>query len=259
MRLPTNSERMKPLNQPQDSMILADTSPLDEVCQYLAECAGRVSSAANVTRVSARSLAQSTATKTSRTAQTFAVVVSGATKFAGSKAKQAALFHKQAIILLMCACLLLQPNAVLGNEANSSPRLAKESSPARRPINSPTSSDNSSRNETALAPEATKPAAAPAAQPSLRSYLNDLTDLISLTAAAPVPPPIDAAISRKVPLLENGRVGGNLRVYTGQSFSFEGGFTVTDETYVVGTPTVTVATNATYHGSVDSGGNPDPT
>ena len=258
MRLPTPDERMKPLNQLQDSVILAAPSPLEEVRGYLADCAGRVSLVANVTRVNVRDLARRTAHNTSRAAQTFAVVVGGATKFAGSKATQAARFHKQALILLMCACLLLQPNAVLGNEANSSPRLAKESSPVRSPINGPA---NSPRNETPVAPEATKPPAAPngpEAQPSLRSYLDNLNDLISVTAAAPLLPPIDAAISRKVPLLENGRVGGNLRVYTGQSFSFEGGFTVTDETYVVGTPTVTVATNATYHGSVDSGGSADP-
>src|SRR6185295_11367446 len=47
----------------------------------------------------------------------------------------------------------------------------------------------------------------------------------------------------------------NLRVYTGESFSLEGGFVVTDEVYVPGTPTVTIATNATYHGPnvVESG------
>src|SRR4029450_12123591 len=79
-----------------------------------------------------------------------------------------------------------------------------------------------------------------------------------------VPPPVvvapvDAAVSRKIPTLSNGRVEGNLRVYTGQDFSFDGGFVVTNETYVVGTPNVIVATNATFNaGTIDESGSSDP-
>jgi hypothetical protein len=98
-----------------------------------------------------------------------------------------------------------------------------------------------------------------------RSRVNGLVEKLvdfigaELPAAPPPPPPLgDAAVSRKVPSLVNGRIDGNLRVYTPESFSFEGGFVVTQETYVVGTPSVTVATNATWHGTTVGGGSAQP-
>jgi RHS repeat-associated protein len=230
--------------------------PLDDVREYLDSFAVGVWRATHITVATAKRLAQNTATNISSARRTLVSALSLATTLVRAKVGQLTLGYQQTLILLICACLLLQPNAALATrgDATASPRLTKESSPLNSPGNTP-----SALTETRDSRGASRPVAAPEAQPSMQSYFESLGELISVTAAEPLPPPVDAAISRKVPRLENGRVGGNLRVYAGQSFSFDGGFTVTDETYVVGTPTVHVATNATYHGSVDAGGNPDPT
>jgi RHS repeat-associated protein len=250
-------KRMNSMNKCYESETLAENSPLDEVRKYLGECARRVSHAANFTQATARSFAQSSASKTSRTARTFAGVVRVTTKVVQVKARQVALLHKQALILLMCACLLLQPNAVLGNDANSSPRLSNESSPLRNPINGPL---NGSRNETPEAREAAEAAKASETQPSLRSYLNDLTDLISLAAASPVPPPsiTDAAVSRHRPALNAGRIEGSLRVFSGETYAINTPFQLTGDLYALGNPQIIVNSGASHGGTVNDGGSATP-
>lgn len=261
--------------RPKSPALTIASTPLDEVRENLAACAAQVSRAAQLTQATVARLAQRSAEKLARAAQTlsralsrapqtFAGAVRAATAPVRANSRQLALVCKQAVTLAVCACLLLQPNAALATrgDSNHSPILTKETIPVNNPSNSPFDETKTSRapvDPATVTDPATNPATQP--QPSLHSYLNELAELISVTAAEPfpVPPPVDAAVSRKVPSLSNGRVGGNLRVYAGQSFSFDGGFTVTDETYVVGTPTVTVATNATYHGSVDDGGDAQPT
>jgi cytoskeletal protein CcmA (bactofilin family) len=128
----------------------------------------------------------------------------------------------QTIALVLCYCLVVQPNAALSNSLNR------------------------------LTPGAATPSAS-------QGVLDSVLSFFGWGGAQPVVvAPVDAAISRKVPSLSNGRIEGNLRVYTGQTFSFDGGFVVTNETYVVGTPNVTVATNANWNGMVDEGGSADP-
>lgn len=255
---------MKRMDQRHESRTRTESSPLNEVREYLAERAGSVSCAANLTRATVRSLAHRSASKTARTAQTFAGVVRVTAKFAGVKARQVALFHKQALTLLLCACLLLQPNAVLGNDANSSPRLSKESSPVRSPINSPANSPlKSSRNEAPSSPEAAEPrepSDAPATQPSLRSYLDSLTDLISLTAAAPLPPSsiTDAAVSRHRPALNAGRIEGSLRVFSGETYAINTPFQLTGDLYALGNPQIIVNSGASHGGTVNDGGSATP-
>ncbi len=142
---------------------------------------------------------------------------------------------KHVLVLFLCYLLVLQPNAAFANPVGLNP--FTPSTPA---------------NNAGLPGNATG---------SSWGLLEHAFSFFEGSEAEPamVVAPVDAAISRKVPTLSNGRVEGNLRVYTGQNFSFEGGFVVTNETYVVGTPNVTVATNATFNaGTVDESGSPDP-
>lgn len=146
-----------------------------------------------------------------------------------------ALSYKHVLVLFLCYCLVLQPNAAFANPVGLTP-----STPT--PANNAGTLNNSTNGSW--------------------NILDHIYSFFESTEASPAPvvAPIDAAVSRKTPNLSNGRVEGNLRVYTGQNFSFEGGFVVTNETYVVGTPNVTVATNATFNaGTVDESGSPDPT
>ena len=145
-----------------------------------------------------------------------------------------ALSFKHVLVLFLCYCLVLQPNAAFANPVGLTP-------------STPTPANNAETLNGSAS--------------SSWSILDHIYGFFenSEAATAPVVAPVDAAISRKIPTLSNGRVEGNLRVYTGQDFSFEGGFVVTNETYVVGTPSVTVATNATFNaGTVDESGSPDP-
>ncbi|HEU4932662.1 MAG TPA: Ig-like domain-containing protein [Pyrinomonadaceae bacterium] len=142
---------------------------------------------------------------------------------------------RHVLVLFLCYCLVLQTNAAFANPVGLNP--FTPSAPAN---NAGLPGNSASRSW---------------------SLLDHAFSFFESTEAEPpmVVAPVDAAISRKVPTLSNGRVEGNLRVYTGQDFSFEGGFVVTNETYVVGTPNVTVATNATFNaGTVDESGSPDP-
>ena len=138
------------------------------------------------------------------------------------------------VALFLCYCLLLQPNAAFANPVGLSHTPRTPANNAGLPSNSASGSWN---------------------------LLDHAFSFFEGTEVAPAPvvAPADAVVSRKVPNLSNGRIEGNLRVYTGQNFSFEGGFVVTNETYVVGTPNVTVATNATFNaGTIDESGSPDP-
>lgn len=140
---------------------------------------------------------------------------------------------RHVLVLFLCYCLLLQPNAAFANPVGLNP------TPGATPKTTETLTNSASGSW------------------SLLDHIYSFFE--GSEAAVPVVAPIDAAVSRKVPVLSNGRVEGNLRVYTGQDFSFDGGFVVTNETYVVGTPNVQVATNATFNaGTIDESGSPDP-
>ncbi|HEY0728049.1 MAG TPA: hypothetical protein VGD38_08285, partial [Pyrinomonadaceae bacterium] len=141
---------------------------------------------------------------------------------------------KHVLVLFLCYCLVLQPNAAFAGPVG----LSRATQPTSK-NNAGTPGDFAG------------------------SAWGLLDHVLSFFESSEAPPavvvPVDAAISRKVPNLSNGKVEGNLRVYTGQSFSFEGGFVVTNETYVVGTPNVTVASGATFNaGTVDESGSADP-
>jgi len=141
---------------------------------------------------------------------------------------------KHVLVLFLCYCIVLQPNTAFAGPVG----LSRATQPA---------SANNSETPSGLAGS------------SWGLFDHVLSFFDSSEAAPAVFAPVDAAVSRKAPNLSNGRVEGNLRVYTGQPFSFEGGFVVTNETYVVGTPNVTVATNATFNaGTIDESGSPDP-
>ncbi len=149
-----------------------------------------------------------------------------------SRLSQAKAFSiRQVLVLFFCYCVVLQPNAAFANPVGLTP--------------SPTSNAGTLNHSSS---------GAWGLLDHIYSFFED-----SEAGPAPVVAPVDAAVSRKIPNLSNGRVEGNLRVYTGQAFSFEGGFVVTNETYVVGTPNVSVATNATFNaGTIDESGSPDP-
>jgi RHS repeat-associated protein len=151
-----------------------------------------------------------------------------------SRKHSKAISVRHVLVLFLCYCLLLQPNAAFAGPVG---------------LNHPT--PNSANNAGTLNSSTS----------SAWSILDNVFSFFEGSEAVPAPvvAPIDAAVSRKIPVLSNGRVEGNLRVYTGQPFSFEGGFVVTNETYVVGTPNVFVATNATFNaGTIDESGSPDP-
>ena len=142
---------------------------------------------------------------------------------------------RHVLVLFLCYLLVLQPNA-----AFAGPVGLNSSTPSTPANNAETLNKSTSGSW---------------------SLLDHLYSFFEGTEAEPamVAAPVDAAISRKVPTLSNGKIEGHLRVYTGQNFSFEGGFVVTNETYVVGTPNVTVAPSATFNaGTVDESGSPDP-
>ena len=137
---------------------------------------------------------------------------------------------QRALVWVLCLCLAWQPNAAFATQAYQlNARLATATSPRAQAGNT-------------------------------ASLYERLTSFIGYSSGEPqTPPPVDAAISRKVPTLTNAYVEGNLRIYTGESFSMDGGFVV-DDVYVVGTPNVTVATNATYHAPpIVENGSADPT
>mgnify|MGYP003288506881 CR=1 FL=1 len=137
---------------------------------------------------------------------------------------------RHVLVLFLCYCLVLQPNAAFANPVG---------------LNNSTPNNAGTLNNS------------PGGAWNLLDHVFGFFE--SSEAAAPPVVPVDAAVSRKVPALSNGRIEGNLRVYTGQNFSFDGGFVVTNETYVVGTPNVTVASSATFNaGTVDESGSPDP-
>lgn len=138
---------------------------------------------------------------------------------------------RHVLVLFLCYCLLLQPNAAFANSVGLTPSAP---TPTNKALN-----DSASDSW------------------SLLDHIYGFFE--SNEAVTPLVAPIDAAVSRLVPTLSNGRIEGNLRVYTGQTINFDGGFVVTNETYVVGTPNVTVATNATFTaGTIDESGSPDP-
>lgn len=146
-----------------------------------------------------------------------------------------ALSIRHVIALILCYCLVLQPNAAFANPVGLNP-----STPST-PANNAGLPNNATGSSWSLLDHAF-------------SFFED-----SEAEPAMVAPPVDAGISRQVPTLSNGKIEGHLRVYTGQNFSFEGGFVVTNETYVVGTPNVTVASGATFNaGTVDESGSADP-
>src|SRR6185436_11967472 len=151
-----------------------------------------------------------------------------------SRKHRKAISVRHVLVLFLCYCLLLQPNAAFAGPVG---------------VNHPT--PNSANNAGTLNNSTS----------GAWSILDPIFSFFERTEAVPPPvvAPIDAAVSRKVPLLSNGRVEGNLRIYTGQNINFDGGFVVTNETYVVGTPNITVATNATFNaGTIDESGSPDP-
>ncbi len=250
--------------QRRKSAVLTNTSePLNEVREYLAGCAGRLSRAAHLSHAAAKRLAQGNAAKTFRAAQTFAGVFRQAAKLVRVHARQLALVPRQALILLLCACLLLQPNAALATrgEATGSPSAMKKASPldssanppGNSPLNGPPEEAPGSRESAAL-PEA------PAALPNLRGYLENLTELISLTAAAPLPPPAitDAAVSRHRPALNAGRIEGSLRVFSGETYAINTPFQLTGDLYALGNPQIIVNSGANHGGTLNDGGSATP-
>jgi RHS repeat-associated protein len=68
----------------------------------------------------------------------------------------------------------------------------------------------------------------------------------------------DGAISRQTPNLNNGRIEGNLRVFEGNNFNINGGFQLTQDLFVVGSPTIRTNGNSSYGGTVNDGGSATP-
>jgi RHS repeat-associated protein len=75
----------------------------------------------------------------------------------------------------------------------------------------------------------------------------------------PAPPAItDAAVSRHRPTLNAGSIEGTLRVFSGETFAINGGFQLTSDLYLVGTPTILTNGGARYGGKVIDGGAAQP-
>ncbi len=178
-------------------------------------------------------------------------VVQDARDFARSKRRQLAHAPRKALIVFLCVCLLVQPNAALasrGSEANL-PKL---------PI-----IIGSSSRAIAETPNPNKPPPAPSLRPSLQNYLEKLGDFISLNAALslPIPPvqPItDAAVSRHKPALNAGRIEGSLRVFSGETYAINTPFQLTGDLYAVGNPQIVVGGGASHGGLLDDGGSATP-
>lgn len=68
----------------------------------------------------------------------------------------------------------------------------------------------------------------------------------------------DAAISRGRPSLNNGRIEGSLRVFSGESFGLNSGIGLTSDIYLAGTPTIT-KNGGSNGGIVNDGGSTTPT
>lgn len=88
---------------------------------------------------------------------------------------------------------------------------------------------------------------------------NEAKDGRAVEAAAPTAPPItDAAVSRRRPTLNTGRIDGSLRVFTGEAFNVNGGFQLTSDLYVAGSPNITTNGGASHGGTTDDGGSASP-
>jgi RHS repeat-associated protein len=71
-------------------------------------------------------------------------------------------------------------------------------------------------------------------------------------------PITDAAVSRHRPSLNGGSIEGSLRVFSGESFTFNTPFQITGDVYTVGNPQITVNSGASYGGKVDDAGSATP-
>ncbi|HEY7543634.1 MAG TPA: IPT/TIG domain-containing protein, partial [Blastocatellia bacterium] len=69
---------------------------------------------------------------------------------------------------------------------------------------------------------------------------------------------ISAAISQHTPSLNTGRIEGSLRVFEGAQWNINGGFQLTGDMFVVGTPDIRTNGNASHGGIIDDGGSPAP-
>lgn len=69
---------------------------------------------------------------------------------------------------------------------------------------------------------------------------------------------VTAAISRHHPSLNGGRIQGDLRVFSGESYNFNRPFQLTGDVFNVGTPNITVNSGASHGGVVNDGGNAQP-
>ncbi|HEY0170094.1 MAG TPA: Ig-like domain-containing protein, partial [Pyrinomonadaceae bacterium] len=92
-------------------------------------------------------------------------------------------------------------------------------------------------------------------------YISSFFGASAAPGASPAPTPTptpDAAISRRRPSLNGGRVEGSLRVLAGESVAINSTFQLTGDLYAVGTPNVIVNSGASHGGIVDDGGASTP-
>lgn len=217
--------------------------PLAGLRAWRGRSARRIARAAKVTQLAANHLVRVGKTQTSNAPRALAGAVQNTKEFARSKRRQLAQSPRKALILFLCACLLVQPNAAFASNRS-------EAAPPRLPLLS-------------AVPETPKPNhATPTSEPrsSLQNYLEKLGDFISLNAALlpPVPPITDAAVSRHKPALNAGRIEGSLRVFSGETYAINTPFQLTGDLYAVGNPQIIVGGGASHGGLLDDGGSATP-
>ncbi|MBC8029832.1 MAG: Ig-like domain-containing protein [Pyrinomonadaceae bacterium] len=139
-----------------------------------------------------------------------------------------------AVVLVLCYCLVVQPNAALATQ----PSLI-----SAMPL---TSTNPTAKTETT--PVLTE--TANAANPS-----NPL--------AVPIPSPVaaitDAVVTRHKPTLTSGRIEGSVRVLLGESFAIPTSAQLLADLYLPGTPVVQLNSGAQHGGLVNDGGAATPT
>jgi RHS repeat-associated protein len=143
---------------------------------------------------------------------------------------------RRVLVWFLCLCILAQPNLTLAN-SDASAQAAKAASNLRQ-------------RQLMLPPTEGLPGA-----DDFNSNAPSPLDPM-MTAASVI---TDAAVSLNQPSLNNGRIEGSLRVFKGNSFSFNSPFQLTGDLYTIGTPTITVNSGATYGGKVIDGGSSTPT
>ena len=144
-------------------------------------------------------------------------------------------FHfSHALVLVLCYCIAIQPNAALA--ARSAQLIA--AAPSEK---SATSAKKPNRSKT----------------PTL---LDRLSLFVGVSAPTPTPSPspsptiTDAVVSRHKPVLGSGRIEGSLRVLEGESFSVNNSTQLLGDLYVPGSPAIQLGTGSQHGGMVNDGG-----